>query len=126
MSSILEQLGARKTSQAVHRPLTLSLRHKQRRESQRFRSQAGQQRRNEKKALKGFGPLANKRPHSAGRSSGSRAKHGRSSGSSEQPQWWQQQWQAGAWEPQQWTGADWRAWQEGRWQPWSWQQHRWW
>ncbi len=87
MSSILAQVGARRTSQAVHRPLTLSLRHKERKAAQRFRSQAGQQRRNEKKALKGFGPLANKRPHSPGRSSGSQAKHGRSSGSSEEPQW---------------------------------------
>ena len=80
----------------------------------RQRSQEATERRNQKKAERGYGPLA--KQHATGRSSGSQqpwqAALSRSSSS-------QQQWQA-SWQ------ASWQDWQSSWWGSSEWQGRRWW
>ena len=73
--NMARQAGTRRPDKStdIHWPLTLSLRNKEVRSSERFRSAAGQFRRWTKKATKGWGPFSAKAKASRGRSSGSQA-----------------------------------------------------
>ncbi len=119
-SDLLEQAGAKRSSKDVHWPLTVSLRNKREPRSRRWRTEQGLQRRLEKTAKKGFGPLAQRptdRSSGYGRSSGS----GRARSPSERErsparrsgqQWgrhWGRQWTQREWD--EWWAA-WRGWEE--------------
>ncbi len=115
---LLAQAGARKTSRDVHKPMTLSLRSRKSKKSERFRSEEGQRRRDEKKARRGFGPLAQ-----AGKGG-----PGRSSGWSEAAAWqpWAQaqgqQWSAASsWQDEPSWRRDWSSWEQQS----SWQAREW-
>ncbi len=107
-AEFLQYVGARLTSKDVHWPLTLALRLKHERGGYRARTAAAPQRRNEKKARRGFGPLAG-RPCGSGGAASSSSGTGRPCG-------WGAQWQ----------GGDSWWWQEATWeQTPSWQQEWW-